>query len=118
MFIVNQNGDECAQIRAVSYYLDYDALVKEKLREIYKKTSGASYHFGSTQRAEQVAKQRQEEYLVQHKCEKILYLLINGNLFAKYEDVEDGKKVFQHILNSIECDRTLVDLSKLHIFNL
>ena len=51
MFIVNQKGDECEQIRAVSYYLDYDALVKEKLREIYKNTSGASYHFGSTKKS-------------------------------------------------------------------
>ena len=118
MFITNQDGDTCDHINKVFYYIDYDAETKAELRDIKTKTLNASYHFGSTQRAEQVAKQRQEEYLVQHKCEKILYLLINGNLFAKYEDVEDGKKVFQHILNSLECDRTLVDLSKLHIFNL
>ena len=118
MFIVNQDGDTCELINKVFYYTDYDSEVKAELIDIEVKTRNASYHFGSTQRAEQVAKQRQIEYLEKHKCEKVLYLVVHGNNFAKYYDIKDGEKVFNHILNSIEHDRTLVDLSKLHIFNL
>lgn len=118
MFIVNQDGDTCEHINKVFYYIDYDAETKAELRDIKTKTLNASYHFGSTQRAEQVAKQRQTEYLEKYKCEKVLYLVVNGNEFAKYYDIEDGKKVFNYILNSIEHDRTLVDLNKLHTCDL
>lgn len=118
MFIVNQDGSTCELINKVFYYTDYDPAVKVELRDIKTKTLNASYHFGSTQRAEQVAKQRQTEYLEKHKCEKVLYLVVNGNEFARYDDIKDGKKVFNHILNSIEHDRTLVDLSKLHTCDL
>ena len=118
MFIVNQNGDECELLRSVSYYVGYDEVVKNALKEIDNRALDNSYNFGGVLEAKKISKQRQMDYLATQKDRKMLYLVVNGNEFAKYYDIEHGEKIFSYVVSSIAEEKKIIDLSKLNVSDL
>lgn len=112
IFIVNQNRNKCERLEKVTYDLNYDDKTLDALEEIYNRIYPKRYNWGSTENCLRGIKKEQDRYLTYNKCKKIFRIYVNGNLFAVYNDVIKGSKVFDEILEEIKANSNIFDLSE------
>ena len=111
MFVVNQNGDICVNLEKIHYTIDYDDDINKELTDIYSRIKAKEYHYGSEENCLAAIKYMQDSFILQVKPNKLLKIYVNGNLFAKYQNIENGINIFNNIKQSIINGVLLVDLS-------
>lgn len=111
MFIVNQNGNICVNVEKIHYTIDYDDEINKELMDIYSRIKAKEYNYGSEAKCLAAIKYMQDSFILQVKPNKFVKIYVNDNLFAKYQNIENGINIFNNIKQSIINGVLLVDLS-------
>ena len=111
MFIVNQNGNICVNLEKIHYTIDYDDDINKELTDIYSRIKAKEYQYGSESKCLAAIKDMQDSYIIKVNPNKFVKIYVNDNLFAKYQNIENGINIFNNIKQSIINGVLLVDLS-------
>lgn len=108
MFLINKGGSSVIEVNQVDMRLEYDERTKEKAIEIRERIMAKCYNYGSTANAENVASERVRNFL----CDKkpICRILVNGKWYYGDYNEEQGKIVFEEIVNALKNESVYFDM--------
>lgn len=108
MFLVSKDGSSVIEVKQVDMRFEYDEATKEKAREIRESIMAKCYNYGSTANAENTASERVRSFLYDKK--PICRILVNDKWYYGDYDEEQGKIVFEEIVNALKNESAYFDM--------
>lgn len=108
MFLVSKDGGSIIEVNQVDMRFEYEERIKEKAREIRESIMAKCYNYGSTANAENTASERVRSFLYDKK--PICRILVNDKWYYGDYDEEQGKIVFEKILNALKNESSYFDM--------
>ena len=113
MFILNQDGDCCEEIKSVSVKLSYTPQVLAAAIQRRENIMEKVYNYGSTSAALLAADKAEQDFLKYQPTISLIF--INEKKFATYDHKDKGDYVFKKIIEDLRNKEHFLDLSTLQI---
>ena len=113
MFILNQEGNCCEEVRAVSIKSSYSPTILAAAIQRRENIMEKVYNYGSTSAAIEAADKAEREFLKYQPQISLIY--VNGEKFATYDHKDKGDYVFKKIIEDLRNKEHFLDLSTLQI---